>query len=586
MREISEFLAAMRNSLWRSLILSALPASVMLAQNATKPGPVTTPYPTVVNLSVEWSIEGDDNRDGVVTVAFRAMGEPRWQRAMPLRRVPAGESRTTNPIFHWQNRHSGSIFDLRPDTAYEIRLKLDDPDGGSAEQVVRARTRAVPRDAKNPRRREAAPANLGELAGNALPGDVIRLKPGAYGKFVVPRDGAEGRPIVFRSEDGSAVFDGVDLRGRKFVHLEGVTSNGSIDLLGGEWLVVRRCQVKAKYGIIANNPPGTNNAYIADNVVTGYETWERTRMGAEPPPGFQGNEGEGIQLTGAGNVVCHNRVRGYRDCISFMEDRRAGKQISNDVYNNDISIGNDDAIEADFAMGNCRIVRNRITNCFMGLSSQPGLGGPTYFVRNVMYNITNSPFKLSRYSSGDVILHNTAVKVGDGMAAPHRGWSHALFRNNLSIGGTGGGLFGKYSSGPGRAVYLPGPEPDCDLDYDAVGSHGVPFEGLIRDIGFHSIEEMRGRTQEKHAVLADMDVFQESVPFPDPAIPEWKVPDLRIRAGSAVEDAGAPLDNINDGWRGKAPDIGAYEVGQALPVYGPRPPGVDENTAWVRKRSR
>ena len=58
-------------------------------------------------------------------------------------------------------------------------------------------------------------------------------------------------------------------------------------------------------------------------------------------------------------------------------------------------------------------MRNRITNCFMGISSQPSLGGPTYFVRNVMYNVVLHAFKLHRGSVGDVGLHNTVVKNGD-----------------------------------------------------------------------------------------------------------------------------------------------------------------------------
>ena len=32
--------------------------------------------------------------------------------------------------------------------------------------------------------------------------------------------------------------------------------------------------------------------------------------------------------------------------------------------------------------------------------------------------------------------------------------------------------------------------------------------------------------------------------------------------------------NINDGYLGSAPDIGAYEAGEPLPNYGPRPDGV------------
>ena len=36
-------------------------------------------------------------------------------------------------------------------------------------------------------------------------------------------------------------------------------------------------------------------------------------------------------------------------------------------------------------------------------------------------------------------------------------------------------------------------------------------------------------------------------------------------------DAGVILPNINDGFVGTAPDLGAYELGQPLPTYGPRP---------------
>ena len=33
---------------------------------------------------------------------------------------------------------------------------------------------------------------------------------------------------------------------------------------------------------------------------------------------------------------------------------------------------------------------------------------------------------------------------------------------------------------------------------------------------------------------------------------------------------GAVPPNINDGFRGKAPDLGAFEVGWPVPHYGPR----------------
>ncbi|MGH7955544.1 MAG: right-handed parallel beta-helix repeat-containing protein, partial [Opitutaceae bacterium] len=108
---------------------------------------MSTPYPTFINLAVEWLVEGDDNLNGVVTIGYRAAGQGEWREAMPLRRVPAGRIRPILGSFAWPNKHSGSIFDLQSDTEYEIKLKLMDPDGGSAERTVRARTRPVPRAA-------------------------------------------------------------------------------------------------------------------------------------------------------------------------------------------------------------------------------------------------------------------------------------------------------------------------------------------------------------------------------------------------------------------------------------------------------
>jgi hypothetical protein len=161
--------------LFPALALAALPA---LAGNATVPGDITTPYPTIVNLAVEWKIAGDDNLNGVVEVEYRRAGDSAWRRAMPLRRIPAGESRGTRPIFKWENKHSGSIFDLQPDTEYEIRLKLTDPDGGSTERTIRARTRPVPRAARRSRTVRAKTDALVRHESSAQPGDTLLLAPG------------------------------------------------------------------------------------------------------------------------------------------------------------------------------------------------------------------------------------------------------------------------------------------------------------------------------------------------------------------------------------------------------------------------
>ncbi|MGE3778941.1 MAG: hypothetical protein AB7F89_17280, partial [Pirellulaceae bacterium] len=319
-------------------------------------------------------------------------------------------------------------------------------------------------------------------------------------------------------------------------------------------------------GIGASRPPGALNCYIADNTVTGPTPWTSEAMGAEGR-----NEGEGIQITGPGNVICFNRVQGFRDCISTMEDQGTAEQVCIDIYNNEILVGADDGIEADFCMHNCRIVRNRLTSCFVGLSSQPGLGGPTYFIRNAMYGLTYVPFKLHRGSTGDVILHNTVVKVGDGMACFSRQpFDFALLRNNLCLGGPpGADRWGIYSAGRGLAAQMAAPGPHCSFDYDALGTHDRPFAGVLGTQRFASFEELRQGPHEQHAVQVNLNAF-DGVEFPNPPVPVRQPADLRPRPDSVVVDRGERLPNINDGWAGAGPDIGAYESGAPLPHYGPR----------------
>ena len=61
---------------------------------------------------------------------------------------------------------------------------------------------------------------------------------------------------------------------------------------------------------------------------------------------------------------------------------------------------------------------------------------------------------------------------------------------------------------------------------------------------------------------------------PDPSNPYavYKAENLnfRLKAGSKAVDAGIPIPNVNDGYNGGAPDLGALEVGRPEPQYGPR----------------
>ena len=577
------------------LFLSAAWLSPVLAQKAVIPGEVSTPFPTLTNLAVEWMIQGDDNLNGKVEVDYRMAGETAWQKAMPLVRVPEGNSgEGTKPTYRWPNKFSGSIFDLKPGTGYEIRLRLSDPDGGKEERIVSASTRPVPRPAADATVRKVNPVTFRDSLFTAMPGDILLLSPGYYEENVIPLDGAPGRPIVIRADRSHPVigstFDGLSLEGRKHVIVEGLTVTGTIDIRGAEDVAVRYCQVEAPFGIVAKRQPGAKNCYIADNTVSYRIPWVREGIGSGSVWGGAANIGEGIEITGPGNVICHNKVSGFRDCISTMEDLWVFDQFCIDIYNNEISVGPDDGIEADFSMHNCRIYRNRISNCGMGVSSQPTLGGPAYYMYNVMYNIAMCPFKVCRGSTGALFYHNTSVKVGDGFYEHHGQGSYfrAVFVNNLALGGEGGGPTGRYSTGEqGLAVSLPGFNPTCVFDYNAVGTVGTPFGGLVGERTFDDIAGLRSLTGGKNSVRIELNSFAAPVEFPHPIFDSVRKPaDLRLSPASPAVDAGMVLPNLNDGFSGKAPDIGAYEQGRDLPHYGPRAAGEDEETDWLERHAR
>src|SRR3990172_3222506 len=109
-------------------LVFALSYPALHAGKAVVPGRLSTPYPTITNLAVEWLLEGDDNLNATCEVRYRMKDEAAWRPAMPLRRIPAGNSTRTQPIYYWDSKLSGSILDLKPGTSYEIGLELRDPD--------------------------------------------------------------------------------------------------------------------------------------------------------------------------------------------------------------------------------------------------------------------------------------------------------------------------------------------------------------------------------------------------------------------------------------------------------------------------
>ena len=77
---------------------------------------------------------------------------------------------------------------------------------------------------------------------------------------------------------------------------------------------------------------------------------------------------------------------------------------------------------------------------------------------------------------------------------------------------------------------------------------------------------------EQHATRVEAgSVFASGIQPPEDVNKQYPAGvDLRLSANSEAVDAGQAIANFTAGHAGKAPDLGAYELGQPLPHYGPR----------------
>jgi len=272
----------MKHSLVGALLLAALAAPAW-SENRTTSGELWVEPPTLMALGFEWTIEGDDNRNAHVAIAYRKKGSAQWSQGLDPLRLQNEETYTRGALdYTAPNMFAGSLFDLDEDTEYEVKLSLQDPDGvgGAAEKTVTVRTRAQPHPAKDGRVFHVYPPGytgpkqqpafsglleayyMGALGGDwsrASPprvraGDTILVHAGLYlskhdhysheinsrfttccgtpwdGTYYLTQDGTPDRPIaIVGAGDGDVIFDGdgntvlFNLMGGDYQYFEGVT---------------------------------------------------------------------------------------------------------------------------------------------------------------------------------------------------------------------------------------------------------------------------------------------------------------------------------------------------------------------------
>jgi hypothetical protein len=462
------------------------------------------------------------------------------------------------------------------------------------------------------------------------------------GTYYLTADGTPEMPIVIKGAgDGEAIFDGngnfalFDVKAADYTYFENLTfrnseiaiAAGTQFIAGSKGLTVKHSRFENVGAAIFTNYSGSSNFYIADNRFVGRNDpkhligwsgnfWTKFNGvdGQRFPPPMASYVA--IKLYGPGHVVAYNYITDFHDGINVETygnpdgsspsgpgiidgphyptreywDRRP---VAIDFYGNYITNSHDNPIEADGSMHNIRVMRNMLINhASHALCNQPTLGGPVYWIRNIAYHLPGGSTRLTNGAAGAIFYNNTILSETQAAGASNVHW-----RNNLMLGESSAPAilsvttFTSYTSSDYNG-FRPNPGADSSFQWTA------PARGAVADYPgpnhspametrqFKTLAEYSQATgQDRNSVLLDYDIFV-NVPRLDAQKTEdvqklYRAEDFdfRLKPGSAAVDKGVALPNVTDGFAGRAPDLGALEVGQRPFQYGPRTPVTTRSSA-------
>jgi hypothetical protein len=444
------------------------------------------------------------------------------------------------------------------------------------------------------------------------------------GTYFLTQSGTAEKPIVIKAAgDGEPIFDGdgaynlFNLMAANYNYFEGLTIRntelafwaGYKNITGASGITIKKCKLENVGRGIYSDWSGSKDFYIADNTFVG-------KFRADILMGFTGRTWQNlpefapklvseyaVKVYGQGHVVAFNRIMQFHDGIDIatygnpdgapnaIQDRLP---VSIDFYNNDISNAEDNCIESDGGAHNIRILRNRCFNQgHRALSVQPMFGGPVYFIRNIVYHAPEGgAVKFTASSSGIVVYHNTFLAPVKPMLLAV---SNVHFRNNLILGKSetletfaiesntnySDSDYNGFRPNEGAEFSFEWSTPPLSTRAIFPGEMGKLGTQQQAQLEAKSREQRRFKTlreyseatgQDRHSVMLDYDVFQKVAP-PGPDLRTLYKPadfDFQLRPGSAAVDAAVRLTGVNDDFTGRAPDLGALEVGRPVPHYGPR----------------
>jgi hypothetical protein len=354
-----------------------------------------------------------------------------------------------------------------------------------------------------------------------------------------------GRESIRQNQDGHYL----DRNGKM------INNDGGITVYRSKNVVIERCYVHDPIGY--TNPW---NGFIELGELAGQKY-----TFAHP----QGPNAVYVMQAGGGLVLRYNDFIGsqthrYNDPVEGWENRSeiGGLAKDADVYGNVLAFGQDDAIEMDGGQCNVRIFDNRMEQTYCGISTAPNRKGPSYIYNNVIWNQGNSMGLVGnaiKNGGGDTftqgmqyLINNTIIHAGGGMAGvgygkdSNRELFNAYLRNNIIYSL----IAVNNPARKGYNIYDPHRNPLCDFDYDFLGNICEP-----RQKG--EIVAVEG--SEKNAV------------YGAPAFVDLEQGLLTLRKKDKGIDKGMKIPNFTDGYKGKAPDLGAFEYGSPEVIFPRRP---------------
>ena len=335
-----------------------------------------------------------------------------------------------------------------------------------------------------------------------------------------------------------------------------------------------------------------------------------------------------VRVYGQGHVVAYNYVANFHDGIDVETygdpdgadvqegptypprqfwDRRPN---SIDFYNNYMTNFHDNAFEIDGSMHNIRVMRNMMLNSASHpFCNQPPIGGPVYWVRNIAYNAPFSAARMTGGAPGVNFINNTIFSEFDAPTSANLHMINNLILGENSISGNDAkeddhppvfqvNTYTNYDevdyngyrpySGAKTAFVWNAPADGVMQDYreltgfaDSTVPGGVDAKPVRNTLTKHAYATLAdysaGTGNDKHSIMVDYSDFMNVTRLDARDVHSiqklYKAEDMdfRLKPGSAPVDKGKIVANVTDGFTGSAPDLGALEVGQPIPHYGPRP---------------